>query len=168
MQKLVMASARHPWRTIGAWVAAMVVAFVAIGALLGGALTTEGKPTNNPQSQRAKDIRESAFPAASSAGMTDVVIVRSPRYAVDTPRFRTFVGTLAGQVRAAKGVKGVQTYLTARNSNLVSSDRHATMVQFAMPSESTSGIDTVISAVRHADQDPAFAASVTGQQTVNH
>src|SRR5215472_9079242 len=93
LQRVALASASHPRRTIGAWVAAMVVAFVAIGALLGGALTTEGKPTNNPQSQRAKDIRESAFPAASSAGMTDVVIVRSSRYAVDAPRFRSFVAT---------------------------------------------------------------------------
>jgi RND superfamily putative drug exporter len=146
----------------------MLLAFVAIGALLGGALTTEGKPTNNPQSQRAKDLREAAFPAGSSAGMTDVVVVRSQRYAVDTPRFRAFVGGLADEVRAAKGVKGVRTYLPADDPSLVSRDRHATMVQFAMPSESSSGIDTVIAAVRHADQQPAFAASVTGQQTVNH
>jgi RND superfamily putative drug exporter len=146
----------------------MLVAFVAIGTLLGGALTTEGKPTNNPQSQRAKDIRESAFPAASSAGMTDVVVVSSQRYAVDSPRFRAFVGSLAGQVRAAKGVKGVRTYLATSNPTLVSKDRHATLVQFAMPSESSSGIDAVIRAVRHADGNPAFAASVTGQRTANH
>jgi RND superfamily putative drug exporter len=146
----------------------MVIAFVAIGALLGSALTTEGNPTNNPQSQRAKDIRESAFPAASSAGMTDVVVVSSARYAVDTPQFRAFVGDLAGRVRAAKGVEGVRTYLAANGSQLVSRDRHATMVQFAMPSESTAGIDSVISAVRLADRSATFAASVTGQQTVNH
>src|SRR5215813_13630679 len=88
LQGLALASARHPRRTIGAWIAAMVVAFVAIGALLGGALTTEGKPTNNPQSQRAKDVREAAFPAASSAGITDIVDIRSSRYTVAAPRFR--------------------------------------------------------------------------------
>ncbi len=38
LKRLVLASARRPWRAIGAWVAAMVVAVVAIGALLGGAL----------------------------------------------------------------------------------------------------------------------------------
>src|SRR5215468_4956007 len=127
LQRIALASARHPRRTIGIWLAAIVIAFVVIGALLGSALTTEGKPTNNPQSQRAKDIREAAFPAASTAGMTDVVIVSSRRYAVDTPRFRTLVGTLAGQVRAAKGVDGVRTYLSG-NPALVSRDRHATMV----------------------------------------
>jgi RND superfamily putative drug exporter len=162
LQRLALASARHPRRTIGAWIAAMLVAFVAIGALLGGALTTEGNPTNNPQSQQAKHVREAAFPA----GATDLVIVRSPRYTADAPRFRSFVGALSGKVRAAKGVARVHTYLT--DPHLVSSDRHAALVQFAMPEESTSGIDSVISAVGHADDDPAFAVNVTGQRTANH
>ena len=114
LQRIALASARHPRRTIGAWVAAMLIAFVAIGALLGGALTTEGNPTNNPQSQRAKDIREAAFPAASSAGITDIVDIRSSRYTVQSPRFRALVRTLAGEVSDAKGVKGIRTYLTTR------------------------------------------------------
>jgi uncharacterized membrane protein YdfJ with MMPL/SSD domain len=168
LQRLALACARHPRRTIGAWVAAMVVAFVAIGALLGGALTTEGKPTNNPQSQRAKDVRQAAFPAASSSAITDIVIVRSPRYTVAAPRFRIFVRNLAAEVRRAKGVKSVRTYLAARDPSLVSKDRHSTLVQFAMPDESSSGIDDVVSVVRRADANPTFAVTVTGQRTVNH
>jgi putative drug exporter of the RND superfamily len=168
LKRLALASASHPWRTIGAWVAAMVVAFVAIGGLLGGALTTEGNPTNNPQSERANDVREAAFPASSSAAMTDIVVVRSPRYTVDAPAFRTLVRRLAGEVREAEDVESIRTYLGARDPSLVSKDRHATMVQFAMPDESSSGIDDVISAVQRADARPAFAVTVTGQRTVNH
>jgi uncharacterized membrane protein YdfJ with MMPL/SSD domain len=168
LQRIALASARNPWRTIGAWIAAMVLAFVAIGALLGGALTTEANPTNNPQSMRAKDVREAAFPAASSAAITDIVVVRSERYTVDEPRFRAFVHRLAGEVRGAEGVESVRAYPEARDPSLVSKDRHATMVQFAMPDESDSGIDDVISAVQDADSAPAFAATVTGQRTVNH
>jgi putative drug exporter of the RND superfamily len=166
--RLVLASARHPWHTIGAWVAAMLLAFVAIGALLGGALTTEGNPTNNPQSQRAKDVREAAFPAASSAAITDIVVVRSRRYMVDAPQFRALVRELAGEVRAAKDVESVRTYLVARDPSLVSRDRHVALVQFAMPDESSNGIDHVIGAVQRADMNPAFAVTVTGQRTVNH
>ena len=168
LERLALASARRPWRTISAWVAAMLVAVVAIGALLGGALTTEGKPTNNPQSERANDVREAAFPAASSAAITDIIIVRSPRHTVDAPRFRTFVRMLADEVRGAKGVKSIRTYFGADDPSLVSRDRRATMVQFAMPDESSSGIDDVVSAVRRADTSPAFAVTVTGQRTVNH
>jgi putative drug exporter of the RND superfamily len=149
-------------------VAAIVVAVVAIGALLGGALTTEGKPTDNPQSQRAKDVREAAFPAASGAAVTDIVVVRSPRYTVDAPQYRAFVRTLAGEVRGAKGVESVRTYLGANDPSLVSRDRHATLVRFAMPDESSSGIDDVVSGVQRADADPAFIVKVTGQRTVNH
>src|SRR4029450_4221537 len=141
LRRVALASARHPRRTIGAWVAAMLIAFVAIGTLLGGALTTEGNPTNNPQSQRAKDVREAAFPAASSAGITDIVDIRSSRYTVDSARFRALVRTLAGEMSDAKGVKGVRTYLTTHDALLVSKDRHATMRQLAMPSESSSGMD---------------------------
>src|SRR5262245_8811509 len=110
LQRIALASARHPRRTMGAWIAAMVLAFVAIGALLGGALTTEGNPTNNPQSQRAKDVREAAFPAASSAAVTDIVVVRSQRYTVDEPRFQAFVRRLAREVRSADGVESVRAY----------------------------------------------------------
>jgi RND superfamily putative drug exporter len=113
-------------------------------------------------------VREAAFPAASSAAITDIVVVRSPRYTVDAPRFRTFVRTLAGEVRAAKDVESIRTYLGAHDPSLVSKDRHAAMLLFAMPDESSSGIDDVISAVQRADASPAFAVTVTGQRTLNH
>jgi uncharacterized membrane protein YdfJ with MMPL/SSD domain len=168
LKRLVVASARHPWWAIGAWIVAIVLAVVAIGGLLGGALTTEANPTNDPQSQRAKDVREAAFPAASSAAITDIVVLRSPRYTVDAPQFRTLVRELAGEVRRAKDVKSVRSYLGARDPAFVSKDRHAAMVQFAMPDESDNGIDDVISAVQRADARAAFAVTVTGQRTLNH
>ena len=57
-QTVTQASARHPWRTIGAWFAAAVLAIAAIGVLLGDSLTTEGRPTNNPESERAVDVKQ--------------------------------------------------------------------------------------------------------------
>jgi uncharacterized membrane protein YdfJ with MMPL/SSD domain len=164
LQTLVLASARHPWRTIAAWVAAMVVAIVAIVVLLGGALSTEGHPTNNPQSQRAKDARDSAFPPSAGA-VTDIVVVRSLRYTVDAPPFKRLVEGLARDVRQAGGVDAVRSYVDARGPKLVSKDRHAAMVQFSDASDS--GIDNVVGAVHRADTSPAFAVSVTGQRTLD-
>src|SRR5262245_44256640 len=129
-----MWSARHPWRTIAAWVAAVVVAGVAIGALLGGALTTEGNPTNNPQSERAKDALSAAFPPTVGAAVTDIVVVRSPQYTVDAPQFRAVVRALAARVRGADGVESVRSFLDADDPSLVSKDRHATMMPFAAAS----------------------------------
>ena len=164
-QSLASASARHPWRTIGAWTAAVVVAVGAIGALLGGALTTEGNPTNDPQSQRAKDALARAFPPTVSGAVTDIVVVRSPRYTVDAPQFRAVVRALASDVRRAEGVDGVRSYLDVRDPSLVARGRHATMVQFRDASDG--GIDEIVGAVERADAREAFAVAVTGQKTLD-
>jgi uncharacterized membrane protein YdfJ with MMPL/SSD domain len=163
-QTLATMSARHPWRTVGAWVAAVVVAVVGIGMLLGGALTTEGKPTNDPQSQRAEDALARAFPATASAAVTDIVVVRSPRFTVDAPQFRALVRGLTSDVRRA-GVDSVRSYLDVRDPSLVAKDRHATMVQFSEASDD--GIDDIVGAVERADASPAFAVAVTGQKTLD-
>src|SRR5262249_40216818 len=163
-QALALLSARHPWRVVAAWLVAVVVAAVAIGSLLGGALTTEGNPTNDPQSQRAKDAVSRAFPPTAGAAVTDIVVVRSARYTVEAPQFRALVGRLAADVRGAGGVESVRSYLDSRDPSLVSSDRHATMVQFAARSDD--GIDDVVTAVEQADATP-FVVKVTGQKTLD-
>jgi uncharacterized membrane protein YdfJ with MMPL/SSD domain len=163
-QKLASMSARHPWRTIGAWVILTVVGIVAIGALLGGALTTEGSPTNNPESQRAeKEVNES-FPAATGAAITDIIVVDSARYTIDEPQFQALVRRLASDVRAA-GVAPIRTYLDTGDPSLVTKDRHATMLQFGEASDD--GIDDIVGAVERADAQDAFSASVTGQKTLD-
>src|SRR5262245_26669726 len=152
-----MMSARHPWRTVAAWVVLVVLGVVAIGALLGGALTTEGNPTNNPQSERAKDALSAAFPPTAGAAITDIVVLGSSRYTVDAPQFQAVVRGLASQVRRASGVDSVRSYLDAHDPSLVSKDRRATMVQFAASSDD--GIDDVVGAVERADARAAFAVS---------
>jgi uncharacterized membrane protein YdfJ with MMPL/SSD domain len=165
LSRLTAMCARHPWRTIGVWVALVLVAVVAIGGLLGGALTTEGNPTNNPQSQRAKDVLSASFPPAAGAAVTDIVVVRSPRHPVEAPQFQALVRGLASQVRRAGGVDSVRSYLDARDPSLVSADRHGAMVQFAASSDD--GIDDIVGAVERADARPGFAVSVTGQKTLD-
>jgi uncharacterized membrane protein YdfJ with MMPL/SSD domain len=153
---LALASARHPWRTIAAWLATTVVAIVAIGALLGGALTSEGRPTNNPESLRALDVKEEAFPPSVS----DVVVIRSERYTTSDPEFRGFVEDLTAELGAVEGVA------SARSTPAASRDRHATIVELALPDED--GIEEVIGAVERADATSAFSASITGDQTRQH
>ena len=153
---LALASARHPWRTITAWIVTAVVAAVAIVALLGGALTTEGNPTNNPEALRALDVKEQAFPQS----VTDVVVIRSERYTTDAPEFQALVKDLTADTGAVEGV------VDARHAPLVSPDRHATVVQLALPDED--GIEDVIGIVERADEAPGFAASITGERTLDH
>ena len=164
-QTLASMSARHPWRTVGSWIAVTCLAVVAIGALLGGSLTTEGKPTNNPESERALDVRERAFPPDRRTTATDIVVVRSDQYTVDSPQFESFVQQLATG-SDTRALAQARTYLTDESSSLVSDDRHATIVPIAILDEDET--ESVVEEVERADENPAFAVAVTGEETLDH
>ena len=66
-QALAGACSRNPRRTVAVWAAAVVLAIVAIAALLSGSLSSQGSPTNMPQSQRALDLERSAFPSSTGS-----------------------------------------------------------------------------------------------------
>src|SRR4051812_43910765 len=84
-EALSTASARHPVRTLVTWAVAIVVAFMTSSALLDGALTSEGKLTNHPESERAKALVESRLGAEA---VNEVVIIHSDRLVVDDPAFQ--------------------------------------------------------------------------------
>jgi putative drug exporter of the RND superfamily len=164
-QTLASLSARHPWRTIGSWIVVTFLALVAIGVLLGGSLTTEGKPTNDPESERALDARERAFPPDPRTSATDIVVVRSDRYTVDSPQFESFVERLASGSET-RALARAPTYLTDASPSLVSADRHATMIPIGIVDEDEA--ESVVDAVERADTDAAFAVAVTGEETLDH
>jgi RND superfamily putative drug exporter len=164
-QGLAAASARHPWRTVGAWIAVSVLAVVAIVTLLGGSLTTEGEPTNDPEAFQARDVLQRAFPPDPGTTVTDIVVVRSEEYTVDSPQFETFVRELverSGTVAFAEA----RTYLDDPDAPLVSEDRRATIVPIGIVDEDET--EAVVEAVESADEDPAFAVAVTGDETLDH
>jgi putative drug exporter of the RND superfamily len=165
-QSLASASARHPWRTIGAWIVVSALSIAAIVSLLGGSLTTEGEPTNNPESLRARDVVERAFPADSGTTVTDIVIVRSDRYTVDSPQFESFVRELVGG-GSTEALGQARTYYDdSAAADLVSEDRHAMLVPIGIVDDDET--ETVVEAIEQADEDAAFAVAVTGDETLDH
>ena len=133
-QTVAAASARHPWRTIGAWIAIVVLAIVAIVTLLGGSLTTEGAPTNNPESERADEALFRALPPDPDTAVSDIVVIRSDEHTVDSPEFESYVRDfVADEEIAALG--RARTYLDDPAAGLVSEDGHATIVPIALTSE---------------------------------
>ena len=164
-QSIAVACARHPWRTIGTWIALIVIALAAIAMLLSGNLTTEGEPTSNPESWQAKSAIEEAFPPDPATGFTDIAIVRSDRYAVDAHEFRAFVLKLAEEAEATETVSSVRSWYSTGNDGLVSSDRHATIVPMFTEED---GIADLVHVVEAADADPDFVAAVTGENTLGN
>ena len=76
-ERLARSASRHPWRALGAWLAAIVVALGLSAAFLPGNLTTNGHSTNNPESAQAEKLFNSRFPPDKN-GVDELVIVRSP------------------------------------------------------------------------------------------
>ena len=64
-RSLAAASARHPRRTIGAWIVVAALAIAAIVALLGGSLTTEGAPDEQPGVGARRRCAAGRLPAGS-------------------------------------------------------------------------------------------------------
>jgi RND superfamily putative drug exporter len=143
-----------------------VLGIVAIGSLLGDALSSENHPTDTRESERAEQLIERSFPAGSGAAATDVIVLHSDRYVVTSPQFRSEVSTLAADVRGEAGVAGAKTYLETKNLPLVSQDRHATIVPVDF--SDSDAIDGVIAAVDQADSSEDFSAAITGNETRQH
>jgi len=161
---LASASARHPWRTIGGWSVVFVAAVAAIVALLGGGLTTDDAPTNNPESERAIAAQIQAFPPDPDMAGTDIVVVRSDRHTVDSQEFESFVRARIVE-SDVPALSRARTYLDG-DASLVSGDRHATIVPLGIPDEDQA--EAVIEAVEQADEDAAFSVAVTGDQTLDY
>jgi putative drug exporter of the RND superfamily len=164
-ERLARMCSSRPWWTIGGWLLAVVAAGAALALLLGD-LTTEGHPTNNPESQRAEEAVRHAFPSRPQNAVTDIVVVHSERYDVDSPPFRAFVANLSAQGRETGAVAGAQSFYTTRNPALVSTDRHATAILINIPDSDDAG--DVVDVVKRADADPNFETAITGDQTVDN
>jgi putative drug exporter of the RND superfamily len=160
-ERLARACAAHPWRTIGAWIVAVVLA-AAAAAFLMTELTTEGRPTNDPESQRAEAALARAFPPAPSRVVTDVIVVRSQRYSADSEQFGEFVRKLAFDVRETRAV----TSKVRREQMRTSPDGHALVAPIFIVDTDLAG--RVVDVVKDADRDPDFAVNVTGDQTMDN
>ena len=159
-ERLARACSRHPWRTIGAWIGALVLAFAAIALLLPGNLTSNGGAAGNPEFRQAERIEFGAFPYNPRRDFTDIVLVRSSRYTIDQPAFRAFVGNLAQEGRATGKVHDAQIYYQTHDSSLVSRDKHALIIPISV--YDTSDIKPINQLVERNNGRAGFETAITG------
>jgi uncharacterized membrane protein YdfJ with MMPL/SSD domain len=161
--RLAVLCARHPWRTVAAWIGAIAVAVVLVGTLLGGGLTSEGIVTNDPESLRANDLQSERFP--QQKGFDELVIVRSETLRVDDERFRAKVTQLATAVRGTGAVKSALTYYANSDRSLLSPDHHATLIPISLVKPGEDHIDDVLDVVKQFDGTAGFDVAITGKFT---
>jgi uncharacterized membrane protein YdfJ with MMPL/SSD domain len=163
---LTAASARHPWRTIAAWLVALVLAFGAIVTML--EFTSEAEITANPESEQAYDLlAERVPPGPPEDEVSEVIVVRSAGgLAVDHPRFRRKVTELAAEIERPDRVV-TQHFYETRDRMLVSPDRRAALITVGLLRDAENDVKGVIEAVKGANQDD-FEVSITGQWTYDN
>jgi uncharacterized membrane protein YdfJ with MMPL/SSD domain len=161
-ERLACACAGHPKRTLGAWLVALLVSFVAIALLLGSALTSDGDVTSNPDSKQAEALIRESFPPEPSP--SEIVVVRSDRFTVDEPEFQAKVRTLAARGEALGVVAEAQSYYASDDESLVSKDRHATLLPLVMRGDEVAPIVELVTA---EDGRDGFQVSITGSLTAD-
>jgi uncharacterized membrane protein YdfJ with MMPL/SSD domain len=155
-KRLAAASARHPWRTVGAWVAAVVLSFGLIGLFLGDALTGEAEQLNNPESEQAYDLIDERLPPTPGDYTSDVVLVRSDALTADDPRFQAKVEDVVDRLRETPGVVNVVDEPVARN-------RRAVVIALGLEDE---GVAEDVEQVLETADDETFDLYATGEWTV--
>jgi RND superfamily putative drug exporter len=155
-QRLAAAAARHPWRTVGAWLFACVLAILAIALFLGDALTGEAEQLNNPESEQAYTLMNERLPPdPTGAFTTDVVLIRSNRVSVQDRSFRAKLDDVSERLRDTPGVAYVADKPTAET-------QHAVVLEAGLEDDSAG--DNVIDLVRSED-DLTFDVLTTGEWT---
>jgi len=130
---LARMSARHPWRTLGAWLVVLIVAG-AISSLVGLNSTTEVVLQNNPESEQGWDAL-AAHGLRDERPMTETVIVHSDSQKVTDPEFKATVEQLTTAFRSSPDmVASVTNYYEVAAGNpegatsLVSEDQTTTII----------------------------------------
>jgi uncharacterized membrane protein YdfJ with MMPL/SSD domain len=154
-RRLAAAAARHPWRAVGAWLVACVLAIAAIALFLGDALTGEAEQLNNPESEQAYTLMAQRLPPDPTGGTTDVILIRSNRETVSDAGFGAKVDEVVERLRATPGVYYVADKPTAQT-------RHAVVIEAGLEDDSAG--DNVIDLVRSED-DQTFDVLTTGEWT---
>src|SRR5918992_5640243 len=158
-ERVARASSRHPWRVIGAWIIAVVVAFGLIATLLEGALSTEAEVTGVTESQRAEELQFERFRptrAEAERSITEVVVVRG----ASAER----ASSLADELRAA-GASEVVT--PSDDDRLASPDGDSFAVLVALGSDGEDDVEEMVGVVERLDAEPGVDAAVTGELTVD-
>ncbi len=166
---LARLSARRPWATLGFWFLLLVFAAMA-APTLGDSLTTEMKFISKPESQKGQDLLEERLRGPKP--IMETIIVRSETATVDDAAFQQQVDKVAAELSGIPQiVASYATYYQTGNAELVSADRHSTLIPVTMAGkldDATENAPDYEAALDRASQDASFQVMTVGDATMNH
>jgi RND superfamily putative drug exporter len=156
-ERLARACAARPRRTLVLWGVAVMVGLALVATSLHG-LSSDSHVVGKPESTKAADAIARAFPRTAAGLKQDLVVATSRRYAVTSPRFRSFGKRLEAALRATGDVRDLRPVA-------VSPDRHSALVSLRILSDSGAGpVEQVVEGANRG----GFEAGITGYRTANH
>ena len=160
--RLAALTARHPWLTLGAWLAVLVGAFVLAGSM---SLTGDGGVTNT-ESRRASVLIEQA--AGQEPRAEEFVLVEAGEGAVDEALFSETVGSLVEQMRALPIVDRVVSYQDGETAFRTADGRKA-LIQVTTTlgqDEDLEPADTVLAVIDEANANAPLRVTTIGNMSV--
>src|SRR5215510_8473899 len=174
-QRMAMACARRPWRTVAAWGVILLLAFASIALLLGSALTPEGRITSKPDSIKGQDLLDNRF--SDRDEVTDYVVVVADNGNAQDPQVKSIVASLSDEIAGDEAVRDVGNPYAQNASGLISQNGDAVLIPISMDNideadaagtDPLAGISDVIDSVHAADAQDGVSVYVTGEWTVNN
>jgi RND superfamily putative drug exporter len=173
-ETIARASSRHPWRTIGVWLALIVAMGAVSSSLLADVLTQDIEFTNRPESVQAQDVLDTKF-GQSRTEDTEFLIVHSDQFTVADPQLVGFVRQLEDRVAALGGsilAAPPATYYDVirqapdQAAGLVSQDGHYTLVTVTLKDFEDETIQKLRDIAATAQED-GFSVQVAGTGSLN-
>ncbi len=174
-QRIAMACARRPWRTLAVWGVVLLLAIVSSALFLGSALTPEGQVTSNPDSIKGQDLLDDRFPDRNAVSETVVVVADNGN--VDDPQVQQTVADLRDEIAKAEAVRSVGDPYASNANGLISQNGDAALITVRMDdtddaeeagTDPLAGIADVIDAVQAADAQDGVSAHIAGTWTANN
>lgn len=168
-ESLARSASRHPWRTLVAWVIALLTAGVLSSQFLGDALTTDTDFTNEPEAKQAATLLEERLRGSNEG--TEFIVVTAES-TVTEPGYRAYVGELQATITAiGPGViQHVGSYLT--NEGPVSQSGRSTLLPVTLAGVDHTAVgehaELLMDTVKGVEPPEGFEALVAGPATLEN
>lgn len=170
IEKLSSLSIKRPLITVFLWVILIAVSSFVIFRFLGDALTTEQSVSVEIESDKAEQLLAERL--GTSDPVTELVIVKSERYKVDSPEFRDFTLKLQDHLARIEDdvVDSTVSFFQTQNTALVSKNQDATIIITNLSgslSEAEENIEKISEVVAEADENSDFQVLHAGAASIN-
>ncbi|TMB69847.1 MAG: hypothetical protein E6J43_03500, partial [Chloroflexi bacterium] len=155
---ITRAAAHHPWRTLGAWVLLVAVAFGVSGMMK----TSSNTATAGTEATKAQDLIKGRL--REQTPPEEFIVIESQTATADQLAFASFVDSFVGELDEAEGVDSVASYRNG-GEGLVSADGHTALVTARLTGDKEDAVDTakpLVGVVQRADGTDGFRVTTVG------